>query len=122
MDEASATVVFGELSVKEVSADLPLMGLPPDGLHPSAEVGRQRVKVQLQAVAGENGQAIWSQHFHESMHDGMGHRLSARPNFEYGNDFGASIDGEPDPESVSALAGPGAQFIQLDVPELQAVE
>jgi hypothetical protein len=52
------------------------------------------------------------------MHNGMGHRLRARPNFEHGDDFGPSIDSEPNPQRVSLLTGLGAKLIQLDVQEL----
>jgi hypothetical protein len=52
----------------------------------------------------------------------MGHRLSARPDFQHADDFGTGVDGEPNPQSVSLLAGLGTELIQLDVQELQALE
>jgi hypothetical protein len=121
-DEAPSAVMFDELSVEELPVDLPVMCLPTDSLNPAAEVGSERIEVQFQAIAGEYRQTIWSQPFHEIMHDGMGHRLRTRSNFERGYNFGPSIDGEPNPESVGALAGLGAKLIQLDVSELQVPE
>jgi hypothetical protein len=111
-----------ELSVEESYADLPVACLPTEGLNPAAEVGSECIEIQLQAIAGEYGQTIRSQYFHECVHDDMSHRLSARPNFQHGDDFGTSVDGEPNPQRVSSLAGLGAELIQLDVQELQALE
>ena len=38
------------------------------------------------------------------------------------DDFGLVVHSEPNPKSVSALAGLGAKLIQLDVRELQVSE
>jgi hypothetical protein len=109
--------MFDDLSVEKPGADLPLVGLPPHRLGPTAKVRRERVEVQLQAITGEYGQAIWCQHLHERVHDGMGHPtslrcggrcgLSARPNFQHGDDFGARVDSEPNPQRVHVPAGLG---------------
>jgi hypothetical protein len=56
------------------------------------------------------------------MDNGVSHRLGTRPDFQHGDDFGASIDGQPNPQGVGLLAGLGAKFIQLDVQELQALK
>jgi len=124
--------VFDELSVEKPGADLPVVCVPPHSLGPSAKMGREGLEVELQAIAGKYRHAIRSQHFYKRVYDRMGHphsaalrgagRLSARSNFEHGNYFGASIDSEPNPESVGALASLGAKLIQSDLPELQVLE
>lgn len=114
--------MFGELPIEELSTDLPVASLLPHALNPAAEVGGQRVEIQLQALTGKYGQAVRCQDFDQGMYDGMSHRLRARSNFQHSNDFGASIDGEPNPQRVSLLTGLGTELIQLDMQELQVVE
>ena len=41
---------------------------------------------------------------------------------EHGNKLGAGIDGEPEPEGLLGIAQPGAQFVQLQVREVQMAE
>lgn len=105
--------MLAELPIEKPSVNLPLKGMPPNDLNPSAEVGGERIEVQLQAITGEYGETIPCQHFHKCMYNGMGRGLSARPNFEHGDNFGARVDSEPNPESVSALTGLGAKLIQF---------
>ncbi len=103
--------MLGELSVEKPGVNLPRMCLPTDGLNPAAEVSGERIEIQLQASAGKYGQAIRSQYFYEGVYDRMSHGLSARSDFQYGDNLGAGVDREPNPECVGARTGLGAQFI-----------
>ena len=45
--------------------------------------------------------------------------LGARTQLEHGENLGARIDGQPQPEHLSGATQPGAQFIQLQMRELE---
>ncbi len=90
--------MFDDLSVEKPGVDLPLASLLAHRLNPAAEVGCEGVKVQFQAIAGEDVGPIRCQRFHQSMHDGMGHGLRARPDFQDRDELRAGVDGEPHPQ------------------------
>jgi hypothetical protein len=45
--------------------------------------------------------------------------LRARAEIKYGQKLRAGVDGQPEPEHLSGAAQPGAQFIQLQMGELE---
>jgi hypothetical protein len=52
----------------------------------------------------------------------MGHVLGAGASLEDGQNLGAGINRQPEPEHVLRAAQPGSQFIQVEVWELQMAE
>jgi hypothetical protein len=56
------------------------------------------------------------------MYDVMGYVLGARTELEHRNHLGERIDDEPEPEDLLGVAQPGAQFVQLQVQEVQMTE
>ena len=56
----------------------------------------------------------------QGMDDAMGHVLCSGTQMEHGKKFGARVDGQP--EHLSGATQPGAQFIQLQMRELEMVK
>ena len=52
----------------------------------------------------------------------MGHGLGARTQLEHGENLGARVDGQPQPEHLCTAAQSCSQFIQLHVRELKVAE
>src|SRR6266852_2692351 len=52
----------------------------------------------------------------------MRHVLRAGTQMEHGNNLRAGIDCQPQPQDLFVAAQPGAQFIQLEVRELEVAE
>jgi hypothetical protein len=50
------------------------------------------------------------------------HVLGARTQMEHGNNLGARIDRQPQPEHLFGAAQPSAKFVQLQVREVQMAE
>jgi hypothetical protein len=56
------------------------------------------------------------------MDESMGHGLSSGAELEHRKNFRARIDGQPQPEHLRGVAEPSAQFVQLQVWELEMAE
>ena len=56
------------------------------------------------------------------MDDLMCHVLCAGTQMEHGKNFCARVDGQPQPEHLFGAAEPGAQFVQLEVWEVEMAE
>jgi hypothetical protein len=56
------------------------------------------------------------------MDEPMGHGLAARAELKRRKKLGEGIDRQPEPENLLGAAEPGAQFIQLQVRELEMGE
>jgi hypothetical protein len=56
------------------------------------------------------------------MDDPLGHMLCAGTQMEHGKQLGARVDGQPEPQHLSGAAQPGAQFVSLQVRELEMTE
>jgi hypothetical protein len=52
----------------------------------------------------------------------MGHCLGARAEFKDRNNLGERIDGQPQPEDLVGAAQSSAEFVQLQVRELEVAE
>jgi hypothetical protein len=52
----------------------------------------------------------------------MGHVLCARTELKHRKKLGARIDGQPQPEHLCGAAQPRAEFVQLEVRDLQVAE
>ncbi|HLX56537.1 MAG TPA: hypothetical protein VKR83_05895 [Ktedonobacteraceae bacterium] len=56
------------------------------------------------------------------MNEPMSHDLRARAELKRRKNLGEGIDGEPKPQDLFGAAEPGAQFIQLQVREVEVGE
>ena len=52
----------------------------------------------------------------------MSHVLGAGTQLEHRQNLGAGIDGQPEPEHLRSAAQPGAQFVQLQMREMEMAE
>ena len=55
----------------------------------------------------------------ERMDEVMRHMLCAGTELKHGKNLGAGINGQPEPQHLRMTAEPGAQFVQLQVWELE---
>ncbi len=86
-----AGVTFDQLAIQEIGAELPVAGALAEWRHPVAEVGRERVKVELEAIAGKGRQMLGSQDFDKRMDDGVSGGLRPRSQLEDGNELGWGV-------------------------------
>jgi hypothetical protein len=56
------------------------------------------------------------------MNNRMSHGLRTQTQLEHGKNLGAGIDGEPEPQDLLGVAQPGAEFVQLEMREVQIAE
>ena len=85
-------------------------------------MGRQSIKVQIEAITGEERQTVGSQVLSQGMDEPMRRMLCAGSQMEHGHELGARIDGQPEPQDLLGVAQPGAQFVQLEMREVQGTE
>jgi hypothetical protein len=97
VDEPLAAIAFDELAIQEMGADLPVAGALAHGCHPVAEMSRQSVEAEFQAMAGKGGQVIGSQYLDKGMDDGVCHGLSAGSDLEHREELGEGIERDPNP-------------------------
>jgi len=74
------------------------------GLLPVPEMGGERIVVQRQAIAGENGEFAGSQAADQLMNELIGQGLSAWAQHESWDQLGASVAGDPQPGSFGSAA------------------
>ena len=63
-----------------------------------------------------------SQELPQGVDDGMCCVLCAGTQMEDGNDLCQGVDGQPQPEHLCGAAQPSAQFVQLEMRELQGAK
>ena len=95
-------VAFLHLAVDQTRRHLPPTCYPPSTTfcEPLSKMGRQRIKVQVEAITGEERETARSQDLSQSMDDRMCHVLCAGTKVEDRNDLCEGIDGQPEPEHV----------------------
>jgi hypothetical protein len=122
--QLASPVAFLHLAVDQPRCYLPLAhGAPSvNHLEPLTKVGRERIKVEVQAIAGEKREIAWSQHLSERVDESMGHGLCAGAELKHRKNLGEGIDGQPEPQHLCGVAQPGAQFVQLDIRKLELTE
>jgi len=85
-------------------------------------MSRERVKVEIEAITGEERDAARGQALLQGVNHPMGQVLRAGAELQHRQNFRAGINGQPEPEHLSTAAEPCAQFIQLHVRELEVGE
>jgi hypothetical protein len=82
-------------------------------------MGRERIEVQVQAIAGEERDAARSQALSQGMDDAMCHMLGAGTELKHRKNLRARINRQPQPEDLFSAAEPCSQFVQLEVWEVE---
>ena len=85
-------------------------------------MGRQRIKVQVSPITGEEREATGSQDLSQGVDHPMSHVLCARTELKHRKNLGTRVDGQPEPQHLFGTAQPGAQFVHLQVREVQIAE
>jgi hypothetical protein len=70
----------------------------------------------------KSGRQKGGQDLSQGVDEQMCHILGAGAKLEDGEKLRARVDGQPQPEHVSIAAQPGAQFVQLEMWELEVTE
>ena len=120
----AASVAFLHLAVNQAWLHLPSAHLASSTTQgkPVAKVGGERIKVTIESVAGKQWDVPRRQPLLKSMDKSMSHGLGAGAEFKRWKDLGEGIDRQPEPENLLGAAQPGAQFIQLQVREVEVGE
>jgi hypothetical protein len=82
----------------------------------------QGIKVEIQAITGEERETAWGQEVPQGVDNAMRCVLRAGAQMEDRNQLRTGIDDQPEPEHMARVAQPGSQFIQLQVWEPQLAE
>jgi hypothetical protein len=83
-------------------------------------MSRESIEVEIESITGEERKAARSQELSQGMDDPMCHVLGAETELKGRKNLGAGIDGQP--EQLFGTAEAGAQFIQLEVREVEMEE
>ena len=123
-NQLAPPVAFFHLAVDQTSRHLPLTQVPASTAHlePVSKMGRQRVEVEIEPIAGEEWQTAGSQELPQGVDEQVRRMLGARAQMQHGHNLGLRIDGQPQPEHLSGAAQSGANFVQLQVREVQVAE
>ncbi len=85
-------------------------------------MGGQGVEVEIQAIARKHGQAAGGEPLPQIMHHAVCRVLGPWPQVEHRDEFAERIDGHPEPEHMRPAAQPRAQFVELDVGQVEIVK
>ena len=85
-------------------------------------MGRERIEVQVQAIAGEERNAARSQALSQGIDDAMCHVLGAGTELNHRKNLRARINRQPQPEDLCSAAELCWQFVQLEVWEVEMAE
>jgi hypothetical protein len=122
--QLAPSVAFLHLAVDQAWLHLPSAPVASSTTQgkPLAKVGGERIKVAIEPVTGKQWDATRRQPLLESMDEPMGHGLGAGAELKRRKNLGEGIDRQPEPENLIGAAEPGAQFIQLQVGEVEIGE
>jgi hypothetical protein len=74
-------------------------------------MGRQRIKVEVQTVAGEDGETTARQPPRQLVDHRMGGGLGSRAQLQYGDDLGQRIESQPKPQRMRPVTEPTPQLV-----------
>ena len=91
------SVAFFHLAVEQARCHLPPAYLAPSSTHlsPLSKMSREGIKVQIEAIAGEEWNAAWSQEPSQRVNNRMCHVLCAGTQLEDGKQLGVGINRQP---------------------------
>jgi hypothetical protein len=122
LSESAAAIGFLDVAVKEVERHLPTEFARSPIRDPLTEMGGDRIEVEVEAVAGEDGETAWSQDERDGVEQGIGHRLGAWTDLEGGDEFSGGVKGHPHPQVVRLVAPGGEQLIELQMTQVPVTE
>jgi hypothetical protein len=85
-------------------------------------MSREGREVQIEAITGEQRQTIMGQKPLQGVDEHMRRMLCAGTQMQHGQKLCAGVDGQPQPEHLGGAAKPCANFIQLEVRNVQVAE
>jgi hypothetical protein len=123
-NQLTPSVAFLHLAVDQPRRHLPLASMPSlaISLEPVSKMGGESIEIQIEAITGEDRQAARGQDLSERVDELVCHVLCAGTKLKHGKNLGAGINGQPEPQHLRMAAEPGAQFVQLQVRELEMAE
>src|SRR6266581_4009473 len=89
---------------------------------PCPKMSRESIEVEIEPVTGEEREAAWSQELSQRVDEPMSHDLGSGAELERRNYFRQGIKSHPQPEHLCGAPKLGAQFVQLQVREMQVAE
>ncbi len=85
-------------------------------------MSRESIEVEIEPVTRKEWETARGQAQPQSVDEPMRHVLRAGTQLEDGKNLGAGINGQPEPEHLFGTAEAGAQFVQLEVREVEMEE
>jgi hypothetical protein len=111
-----------DLTIDQLGRDPPLAYPLANCHNPPTEVGAQGIEVQIQAITCKNRDATWSKALTEFVDNSMRGALCPRTKVQDRDEFRQWVHRHPEPEHVRSIAQSRAQFIKLQMRELEAME
>jgi len=85
-------------------------------------MSREHIEVEIEPVTGKERETVRNQELSQGMNEQVCCMLSAGPQLERWYNLGARINRQPYPEHLGRAAEPGANFVQLQVWEMEVTE
>ena len=111
-----------DLTIDQPCCHLPVACLSSLALHPLSKMGCECIKVEIQPIAGEDGEAGGSELLAQCVDKGMSSVLSSGSELEYRDELAEGVDRQPQPEDTSPATQSSAQFVQLDMREGEVLQ
>ncbi len=122
LDDAIPAVTFDNLGIEQACIDAPGAAACVSCLHPGSEMGREGIEVERQAITGKHRETIGGQTLGNFVHQLMRERLGPRAKHEGWDEFCAGITGNPEPGGLGGAAEFQAEFIELDMRQMQSAQ
>ena len=117
--EPAAAIRLFDLPIQQVAGDLPASLAGSWVNEPLTEMCGQGVEVEVEAVAGKDRQAAWSQDLRQGMNEGICQVLGARAELKRGDEFGGGVKSHPHPYVVRLVPQGRVQLIQCTWPRVK---
>ena len=85
-------------------------------------MGCERREIHMQAITGKERETAGGQELSQRVDEQVRRLLSAGTQMQHRQNLSARIDGQPQPEHLGGAAEPCANFIQLQVRNVQVAE
>ena len=118
--QLAPSVAFLHLAVDQVWLNLPLAHVTPSTtqLKPLTKVGRESIKVEIEPITRKERETARGPAFSQSVDERCAMCCVRGPSSSTEN-FVQGINGQPEPQHLFGIAQPGAQFIQLEMRDLE---
>ncbi len=119
--QPSALITLLDLPIGQVCGYLPLAHPLPYARCPLSKMGRQRVEIEIQPIAREDGETVRGQPLLQGVHDRVGRGLRARTKVQHGDQFTDRVNRYPEPYYMRPASQSRAELIELEVGQMEAV-